>query len=116
MVEQQHNAKVLFIDIETSPMVGAVWSLWKQNLSLDMIQEDWFIMSYCAKWLGDDTIIYEDVSEKGVGNYENDEDMLYNIWTLLDKADFVVAHNGQRFDVKKINARLILNEFDPPRS
>ena len=43
-------AKILIIDIETSPIMGKVWSLWKQNVSLDQIEEDWYIMSYAAKW------------------------------------------------------------------
>ena len=33
---------------------------------------------------------------------------------LLDKADIVCAHNGDSFDTKKINSRLIVNGFDPP--
>jgi hypothetical protein len=33
---------------------------------------------------------------------------------LLDSADIVVAHNGDAFDVKKINARLIINGYKPP--
>jgi hypothetical protein len=32
----------------------------------------------------------------------------------LDDADIVCAHNGDAFDIKKINSRLIVNGFDKP--
>jgi len=52
--------KTLIIDIETSPVMAKVWSLWKQNVSLDQIEDDWFIMSYSCKWLGDEDVYYND--------------------------------------------------------
>ena len=103
-------AKILIIDIETAPIMGKVWSLWKQNVSLDQIEQDWYIMSYAAKWLDEDDVYYEDCRE----SLGNDIELLASIHTLLEEADIVVAHNGARFDVPKINARLILNGFSPP--
>ena len=102
--------KMLFIDIETAPILGYVWSLWKQNVGLNQIKEDWYIMSFCAKWAGDDEIIYED----GRDTPEDDYSMLLSLHKLLDEADYVVAHNGDRFDIKKIKARMILNGLTPP--
>ena len=102
--------KTLILDIETSPIMGKVWSLWKQNVSLDQIEEDWYIMSFSAKWLGEDDIIYADCRET-IGD---DSELLVYLYTLLDEADIVVAHNGDKFDVPKINARLILTGFKPP--
>lgn len=104
--------KVLLIDIESAPILANVWGLFKQNVSLDMIQEDWYIMSFAAKWVGEDNkkIIYEDCSE----DIGNDHYMLQCLHKLLDEADFIIAHNGDAFDRKKINARLILNGFEPP--
>ena len=102
--------KTLIIDIETSPIMGKVWSLWKQNVSLDQIEEDWYIMSYSAKWLHDDDIMYNDCRD----NIGDDTELLVDLYSLLNEADIVVAHNGDKFDVPKINARLILNGFKPP--
>jgi uncharacterized protein YprB with RNaseH-like and TPR domain len=102
--------KMLFIDIETAPILGHVWSLWKQNVGLNQIKEDWYIMSFCAKWAGEDEIIYED----GRDTPEDDYSMLLTLHKLLDQADYVVAHNGDRFDIKKIKARMILNGISPP--
>lgn len=102
--------KTLIIDIETSPIMGKVWSLWKQNVSLDQIEEDWYIMSFAAKWLGSDDIIYFDCRD----DIGNDTELLMYIYDLLEEADIVVAHNGDKFDIPKINARLILNGYRPP--
>lgn len=104
--------KILFIDIETAPILGQVWGLWDQNIGLNQIQKDWSILSYCAKWHGDDRVIYEDVRNQE--DINNDECLLDGIWDLLNQADFVVGQNSKRFDVKKINARLILNGFPKP--
>ena len=38
--------RILFLDCETSPTMAAVWRLWKENVSLDQITNDWFIMSH----------------------------------------------------------------------
>lgn len=102
--------KTLIIDIETSPVMAKVWSLWKQNVSLDQIEDDWYIMSYSCKWLGDEDVFYNDCRE----NIGDDSGLLAEIHEFLDEADFVVAHNGDKFDIPKINARLILNGFPPP--
>lgn len=103
-------SKILIIDIETSPIMGKVWSLWKQNVSLDQIEDDWYIMSYSAKWLGEKDVIYNDC-RNDIGN---DWTLLRELHKLLDEADIVIAHNGDKFDIPKINARFILNGFKPP--
>ena len=44
---------ILLLDIETSPVVAWVWGLRDQNVGLNMIKEDWYVLSWAAKWLGD---------------------------------------------------------------
>ena len=111
-----HLPKVLVFDIETSPILARVWGLWQQNVGLNQIKEDWFVMSYAAKWLGVDGVIYEDL--RGVIDDTNkgyrDADLLSGIWNLLNEADMVITQNGKKFDVKKLNARFIINGYQPP--
>lgn len=99
------------LDIETSPILGKVWSLWNNNLSLEQIESDWFIMSFCAKFLGERKVQYMDQSR--VRPVSNDKALLQALWNFLDECDIVIAHNGKKFDIKKINARLILEGFPP---
>lgn len=106
------GARILVIDIETAPILGNVWRLWKQNVGLNQIERDWYILSFAAKWLGENKLVYFDQSREA--DIEDDTKLLARIHELLDKADIVVAHNGRKFDLRKINARFILQGFQPP--
>ncbi len=105
--ECKREAKILLLDIESSPTMAAIWKLWKENIGLEQIKEDWFIMSYAAKWLGGNNIIQDDCRHTG-----NDKELLTGLHTLMSEADVVVCHNV-KFDVPKIKARLLLNGFTP---
>lgn len=108
--------KVLLLDIETKPMLAYVWDLWEQNVGLNMLKEDWSVMAWAAKWLGDpaNKIMYQD--NRKARNLDDDSKLLRGIWRLLDEADVIVTQNGKRFDEKKLNARFILNGMQPPSS
>ncbi len=67
-------------------------------------------MSFSASWLESDEIEYMDNRGKG----ENDTLLLCRLWELLSEADYVIAHNGRKFDCGKINARFIQNGMLPP--
>lgn len=108
------NVKILFFDIETSPVLGNVWSLWQQNVGLNQIQQDWYVLSWAAKWQHEDEVMYQDKSTSW--NSEDDKELLEGIWKLLDEADIVVGQNSKRFDEKKLNARFVLNGMKPPSS
>lgn len=104
--------KMLFLDIETAPLRAFVWSLWQHGVALNQVDTDWFILSYCAKWGHSDDVYYDDM--RGIVATEDDTHLLKDMWDLLDEADFVVTQNGRKFDVKKINARLIMRGFTRP--
>jgi hypothetical protein len=107
-----YEPKILVIDIETAPILAYVWDLFDQNIPLDMIVEDWFILSFAAKWLGSpkEEVFYADIRETP----KDDSGLCSQIWQLLDEADIVVGQNSKRFDEKKINARLLAHNFPPP--
>src|SRR6516164_8969462 len=108
------DAKILFLDIETAPSLGWVWGKWEQNV-IDF-KRDWYVLSFAYKWAGD-----KKVTAKGLNDYkgyqkdrENDKALLADIWELLDETDIVVAHNGDKFDLPKINTRLLQHKNVPP--
>lgn len=116
-LKQQINKegpRILLYDIETAPIRAAMWSMWQQGVGLNQIEDDWFIMSFCAKWLGEDDVFYYDQSQ--VDNMEDDTYLLSKLWTLLNEADVVIGQNIKKFDTKKVNARFILNGFPKPSS
>lgn len=108
--------KILVLDIETSPIIAHVWQLFENNVALNQIEADWFILSWAAKWLGDpeDKVFYMD--QRNSKDIENDKAILKPLWDLMNEADFILGQNVKRFDVKKINARFIQNDFPPPSS
>lgn len=108
--------KVLIFDIETAPILGHVWGLWENNVALNQIIQDWHVLSWSAKWLhdGPDKVMYKD--QRNAKNIEDDSSILKDIWSLLDQADVVITQNGIQFDRKKLNARFIMNGFQPPSS
>lgn len=109
----RQKPKILVIDIETSPILAHVWNLWDQNIALNQIQNDWHLLAFAAKWLGDppNKTIYMD--QRHSKNIEDDKKLLETIWNLLDSAEILLTHNGKKFDLKKLNARFILNNFKP---
>lgn len=111
---EQEKPKILLFDIETLPVEAYVWGLWDQNVGLNMIKEDWTVLSWAAKWYGEDEIFYEDVRKEK--NVRNDKKIIKGLWKLLDEADWVVGQNSDSFDVKKMNARFIMHGMKPPSS
>jgi len=106
--------KVLFLDIETAPILAMVWGIHDQNVGLNQIESDWSILSWAAKWLGEDEVMYEDL--RLLKDKSNDKRLLKGVWKLMDEADIIVTQNGKSFDIKKLNARFIINGFRPPSS
>lgn len=109
------NPKILCFDIETSPILAYVWGLKDQNVSLGQIKEDWQVIAWAAKWLGEPVskIRYEDQRQNKTGSLD-DRALLTHIWKLLNEADIVITQNGRNFDSKKLNARFILHGMRPP--
>ena len=100
--------KVLILDIETRPHVVYCWGFWKVNIGPNQVIDHGGIMSFAAKWLGEDQVHYfEDRSG-------NDKDLVEKICEFLDEADIVVAHNGEKFDLPKIRARALVYGITPP--
>lgn len=100
--------KTIILDIETASIQAHVWGLWNNNVGLNMIKEDWRILSVAWKELGKPEVTYLEARHPN-----QEKKLLRRLRHALDTADIVVAHNGKKFDIKKINARLIANGFGP---
>ena len=109
---QKNPAKILVFDIETSPMLSYTWGTFKQNIAPVQIKEDWKVLTWAAKWLGIDEIMSDAIIKH---NKELDDfEVVASMWKLLNEADMVIAHNGKRFDVKKMNTRFLFHGMTPP--
>ena len=109
---KKEGPRILVYDIENAPIMAHIWSIWQQGVGLNQVDSDWFIMSFAAKWLGEDEIFYYDQSK--AKNMEDDYDVLAKLWDLLNEADIVIGQNVRKFDTKKVNARFIMNGLPKP--
>lgn len=106
--------KILLFDIETVMMKGYFWNgKYKQTISDEQIIDDWNTVAWAAKWLFSSDIMC-DVQTPEEAINRDDLRLLEGIWNLMDEADILIAHNGDRFDVRKLNSRFIEHGFLPP--
>ena len=107
------GAKILILDIETMPAKSFIWDVWKQNIQPWQIISDWFIVTWAAKWLFEDKVYSGALTSREVKK-QNDKRIMQSIWSLLNEADIVIAHNGQKFDIPKLNTRFLIHRISPP--
>lgn len=104
---------VLLLDIETAPMVLYAWSLFKPVFSHENIAHDWFILSWAAKWLHHSNVMGDVVTpEEAVER--DDKRICESLFKMLDQADIIIAHNGKRFDLRKIQSRFLIHGIKRP--
>jgi DNA polymerase elongation subunit (family B) len=101
-------ARILILDIETAPNIAYVWRFFKENVGAKQVIQNSYMLSYAAKWLNDDRVFYEDLSN------QHEAEMLKKLHPLLDEADIVVAHNGDGFDLPHIQGRFLMHNIKPP--
>lgn len=107
------TAKVLLFDIETLPMEFWGWRLWDQITSIDMIKRDWVVLSYAAKWLFQPTHMSGILTPKEAIAYD-DSRLIPEIHKLFSEADVIIAHNGDTFDIVRMNTRFLFYDMAPP--
>lgn len=111
-------AKTVFLDIETAPNQVWAWELWESD-AIDTVHP-WYMLSFAYKLSGGA------VTTKSLPDYpsfkhdkRDDSALVRDLWSVLDAADIVVCHNGDRFDIPKSNARFValgLNRPSPYRT
>lgn len=102
------GARILVIDIETSPNLAYVWGLYDQTVSLSQLIESTNVIAFAASWLdSDEVLFYSDF-------HDGHKDMILAAWTLLNSADIVVHYNGRSFDIKHLNREFFQAGYDPP--
>lgn len=107
------SPKILLLDIETLPIEAKVWGVWNQNIQPFQIKKDWSIVCWSAKWLFDKEAFGLHVSpEEAVSRKE--ASILGPIWEALNQAQMVITHNGDEFDLKKLNTKFLLAGMPKP--
>lgn len=111
---EQKSPKILLWDIESSPIIGYTWGMWDQNV-IEVIQ-DWKLLTVSYTWYGSGE--YQAVQLCDLKGYKpgklDDKGLSQCARDLLNEADYSIAHNGDAFDVKKVNAKFAEHNIFPP--
>jgi DNA polymerase elongation subunit (family B) len=113
--EKSKSLKILVFDLETAPNKAWVWGAWKQNINPQMLINDWWIITWSAKWLFEDEVYSGKVTPKEALEC-NDKRICESLWKMIDEADILVGHNIAKFDKKKMNTRFLLHDLGSPSS
>jgi len=103
--------RLLFYDIETAPKTSYLWDM-KVNgwVGTHMLLSDVFILSYATKW-SDNSKPQSGVLTPSEARGQDDSRIVKSLSHLVKQADYVVAHNGDSFDLPILNARMAANNL-----
>lgn len=100
--------KRLFWDIETTPNVALIWRAGRRlNVPPENIIRERAICCIAYKWEGEDKV-YGLKWDSG-----DDKDMLKQFLIVANEADELVAHYGDKFDLKWFQGRCLMHDFSP---
>lgn len=107
MRETTTQIKRLFFDIETSPNICYSWRIgYNISIGFENIIDERKIICISYKWEGSDKI-HTLTWDKNLC----DRQMLIDFIAVANQADELIAHNGDRFDIKWIRTRCIYHRI-----
>lgn len=107
------HPKILIFDIETSHNLGYFFDLAPYDrIPHENIVKERCVLSVAWKWLGE-----KKVHSLRIDHYDakehDDKAILEKFLAVLETADAVVAHYGDKFDVPFLNGRFLINGLNP---
>lgn len=108
IIKENPINRVLIYDIETSYNIVKSWRVgYNLNINPSDIIHERKIICVSYKWLGEDQI-YNLQWDKN----QDDKFLLEQFIEVLNEADLIVAHNGDRYDLKFIKTRAIYHGLE----
>lgn len=102
------HMRILTLDIESSPNLALTWGLFKQNVPLAAVLESQEMISFAAKWYGEDDVMFW-------SNHHHGHDVMVEAaHVLLDEADVLVTYNGNGYDIPHLNREFLLAGLTAP--
>lgn len=103
-------------DIETNMNIVGSFSLYPESINYENILQEWYIITGCWKFLGESKIYSTSVLDDNKRFKKDHTDDYYVVKTLrdmLEGVDILIHHFGDKFDIKKLNSRLIFHKLKP---
>lgn len=96
---------ILYFDLETSPILGYAWQMYEANIL--NVERDSGLLAVAYK-LNDEPITVLSVRTN------TERQMVKKLWELFDKADVLVAQNGDKYDIRWANRLFLKYKLKPP--
>jgi hypothetical protein len=108
------TANVLYIDLEVSKSMVFNYGLRVPSgyINPDDLLRPAYIICWSASYVGSD-VVWSDCVTKDEALAWDDSRILPRLQELMESADLIAGHNVDRFDLKKANARFLLNGIEP---
>jgi len=108
IVPEEKEFRVLLFDIETSYNKGYCFGKYQQDIFI--YEQESRLLSFAYKWLGTKNITC--FTEKDFKF--NNQKLVNELYKVIEKADIIVAHNAEKFDIRKINTFFLKYNLPPP--
>lgn len=105
--------KILIYDCENSLLKGYFWTMFKSFIPPEAVEQDQYLLTWSAKWLGDDAVMSDKLTNYPRFNEDITDDfhIVESLWELFEEADVIVAHNNDRHDQQWLNMRAAYHGF-----
>lgn len=117
MAPPEKGPAILLFDIENTPALAWVWGAYNQDIIA--VERDWHLLSFAYAWYrpeGKAKVDFVGLNQDPDFTPDGTDDLFVaeRLAAVLDAADIVIAHNAEKFDRRKVNARLLYHRIDPP--
>ena len=104
---------VVVFDIETLPLKGYFFDVWKQDISPIQVESDWIILSWAAKDLMSGEIRSQILTPNEAIS-RDDKRIVFGLWEEFERASILIGQNILSFDIPKSNTRFLFHGLQPP--
>lgn len=106
LASSNSTVKIILLDIETSPNLAYVWGKYQQDVI--EYEHEWDLLCWTVKDLEGES------RTRALCDVKNERELVQELWNEFDRADIIIAHNGDDFDIKKSNAKFSFYRLPPP--
>lgn len=110
------DLKIVLWDVETSGITSTTWGLKADYIHYENLIDDWFMFCIAWKELGKrkvESVSVLDDEKRFKKDCKDDYHVIKTVRDAFEDVDILIAHNGDRFDIKKFNSRLIYHGLPP---
>lgn len=103
--------KILFVDLETAPRLSFIWHPKQDYIPYEFMVHDNFLLSVSGKFADEEVVGWALTRKEALA--QDDSRLVKAAGDMIRKADIVIAHNADNFDIPTFNSRLLSLGHEP---